>query len=136
MARGWDPRLWVVVADGERARVLMPDDAEGRFRTRLRLGTVEGSHCPPPLRNQSPHDARNAFAADLAHRLDDEAKDGSYDQLVIVGPGRVLHDVREALCQEARSRLAATMMVDRAGLLDHEVSSLVAHLWKAPAEAA
>jgi protein required for attachment to host cells len=131
-----DPRLWVLVADGERARVLTPETTEGRFTTCLRLGTVEGAHCPPPLRNQSLDDARNGFAADVAHRLDDEARDDTYDRLVVVAPGRVLHDVREAVGQLARSRLVGTVMAECVGLDDQDVSRLVAQWWRAPAEAA
>lgn len=136
MARRWDTRIWVVVADGERARVLMPDNAAGRFRTWLRLGTVEGSHCPPPLRNQPLDQARNVFAVDLAHRLDEEAGSGSYDQLVLLAPGRVLHELREVLGDASRSRLLAALPAEGRQLDDRDASSLVAHLWRAPAEAA
>ena len=136
MARPWDPGLWVVVADGERARVMMPGPDEGRFRTVLPLGTVEGPHCPPPLRNQSLDDARNGFATDLARRLDDEAKGGAYEQLVLVAPGIVLHDVREAMGADARSRIVGTVMAECARLDDKALSALVAQWWRMPAEAA
>jgi protein required for attachment to host cells len=128
--------MWVVVADGERVRVMTPGSEEGRFRTVLRLGTVEGSHCPPPLRNQSVDDARNAAVTDLARRLDDEAKQGAYEHLVLVAPSTLLHDVREALGPEARSRIVGTVTAECALLDDNALSPLVARWWRMPAEAA
>jgi hypothetical protein len=128
--------MWVLVADGERARVLTPDVVEGRFRTALRLGTVEGAHCPPLMRDQSLGDARNGFAIDVARRLDDEASEGTFESLVMVAPGRVMHDVREAMRQETRSKLLGTVMVDCSTLDDGQLSPLLSQWWRAPAAVA
>jgi protein required for attachment to host cells len=136
MSRAWEPRLWVLVADGERARVMKPDSVEGHFHTVLRLGTVEGCHCPPPLRNQTPGSARDAFVADVAHRLDAEAETESFDQLILVAPGIVLHDVKAMLGPQAQARLVGELARDCAGLDDDNLSRHLSRWWLAPAVAA
>jgi protein required for attachment to host cells len=136
MTHAGQPTLWVLIADGCRARVVVPSARDGEFHTLLRLGVAEHPHYPPALR-QEPHRVdKSQFAADLAHRLNQEADHGSYDQLVIVAPGHVVHDVRESLSKPALTRLAGTEMRDLAKLSDHDLSVHIARWWLAPTEVA
>ncbi len=136
MARMWETTMWVLVADGERARVMVPDATPGRFRTLLWLGAVQPPHCPPPLRDQRLGRACEVFTADLARRLDDEAASGSYDQLVLMAPTEVLHDLRVALGLQAEQRLVGVVDATCSGINDAALSAQLTRWWLAPAQAA
>ena len=130
------PVLWVLVVDGSRARVVMPDLVEGNFRTTLTLGTAEYPHEPPPLRDDGYRARAHSFAAEVGERLSDEARSGAFDQLVLVGPGHVVHDVRMHLSKLAASFVVGTVMHDFSQLNDQDLSPHLAQWWLAPAEMA
>lgn len=128
--------VWVLVADGERARVVTPDAVEGRFVTVLPLGVAEHPHRPPPLRHEQHHhlDKHQEFGREVARNLNYEAEQDTYDRLVLVAPGHVLHAVQEALSKAAAARVVATLPKDLTKLNDHDLSPHLADLWMAPAE--
>jgi protein required for attachment to host cells len=129
-------RLWVVVADGSHARILGPQDVEGRFATLTELAPAERTAYPPDLR-QEPHEVdKLQYAASIAHRLTAEAERGAYDQLVLVAPGHVLHALRDALGKPAATRLVGTLSKELTKFPDHEISPHLATWWVAPEAAA
>jgi hypothetical protein len=130
-----DTGLWVLVTDGERARVVAPSEIEGAFHTVLWLGTIEGAHCPPPLRDQTVEDARRMLVRDLARRLDDEADARAYERLVLVAPGVLLNELRQEL-GSARGLLAGTVAREGGSPDDAALSPALADWWSAPAHAA
>ncbi len=134
MPHAKQPKVWVLVADGERARVVTPDAIEPRFVTVLPLGVAEHPHYPPDLR-QDPHrlDKRH-FGTEVGRRLSLEAERGSYDQLVLVAPGHVLHAVQAELSKLAVARVVGTMPKDYAGLTNGALSAALAKWWLAPEE--
>ncbi len=52
------------------------------------------------------------FAAGLAAELNAAAYDGRYDHLIVVAPPRVLAELRQDLCKEARARVRAEIDKD------------------------
>ena len=127
------PTLWVLFADGARARVLIPDATAGRFRTTLPLGRAEHPHAPPSARDA---DDSRSFTAELGARLNQEALRGAFDRLVLVGPGHLLHDLQMRLNKRAGGCVIGTVMSDDNGLNDAELSLHLARWWLAPAVSA
>jgi len=136
MTQTKQPVLWVLVADGEHARVVTPEAVEGRFVTALTFGAADHPSYAPALR-QDPHQLdKLRFGADLAHRLNKEAEQESFDRLVLVAPGHVLHAVREALNKVAEPRVIGTMPKDFCKLNDHDLSAHLKEWWIVPATVA
>jgi protein required for attachment to host cells len=134
MTRARQPKLWVLVADGERARVVVPDTEEGTFVTLLPLGVAEHPHYPPELRQDPHHLDKLQFGAEVARRLNEEAERGSFDQLVLVAPGHVAHAVQAGLSKVAAPRVVGTVPKDYTKLPDAELSLALAKWWLAPAD--
>jgi hypothetical protein len=126
-------RLWVLVTDGQRARIVVPDAPEGRFRTLLPLGVCAYPHCPPPLRGHAEHRHHGAFASDVAARLNAAVADDAFEELLIVAPAMVAHEIRELLTGAALERLEGTVDHDFVGLDDVELSDHLTAWWVQPA---
>lgn len=136
MTRSKQPQVWVMIADGERARIVVPDVVEGTFRQLLPLGTAEHPHYPPALR-QEPHALDKVrFGHEVAQRLNEEAENGAYDQLVLVAPGHVLAAVRDGLSKLAAARVVGSMPKDYTKIPDRDLWNLLAVWWLAPPAAA
>ena len=125
-------RLWVLVTDGHRARIVEPAAAEGRFHTSLRLGVVEPPYCPPPLRHETSHLHHHQFVHDIAKRLNEEASENAFDELILVAPSAIGHDIRAALNGAARARLVSLLGHDYEGLDDAALSTHLARWWAPP----
>ena len=132
MNRVRQPQVWILVADGGHARIVVPEAAEGRFRTLLPLGAAEHPHYPPPLREDPRRLDKPRFVTDVAERLNWEAARGAYDQLVLVAPGHVLHAVRESLSRQAAGRVVGTVAKDYSELSNDELCRLLGAWWLAP----
>jgi protein required for attachment to host cells len=132
MPQAKQPKVWVLVADGERARVVTPDVIEPRFVTVLPLGVAEHPHYPPDLRQDPHHLDKLRFGTDVGRRLSLEAERGSYDQLVLVAPGHVLHAVQAELSKLAASRVVGTVPKDFTRLTNGALSAALAKWWLAP----
>ena len=130
--QGTQPKIWILVTDGERARIVVPDAAEGRFRVLLPLGTAEFPHCPPPLRDGPHHLNRIRFATEVAGRLNEEAENGAFDQLVLVAPGHTLAAVRDALSGTAAERVVGEVNRDCTKLPAEALSETLSKWWLAP----
>lgn len=124
--------LWILVTNGARAKVVMPDVVEGRFRTVLPLGTAEYPYAPPMLRDDGSGPCGMSFAVEVGQRLSLEAERGAFDRLVLVGPSHVLRDVRAYLSAAAQERLVGTLPRDCSRMTDPDLSPLVARWWVAP----
>ena len=69
--------------------------------------------------------AKIRFAKELASMLDRACRQGAFDQIIIVAPGRVLGTLREALAPQTRKLIRAEMNKD---LTNHPVSEIIAQL--------
>ena len=124
---------WVLVADGQRARVLerlslaepwqeLEDEAQEVFDPPShalgteRPGRVHESasttrHAIEP--RQDPHEARKeAFARDLADRLEAAAEARRFARLILVAPPSFLGHLRGALGDATRQRLRGSLDLD------------------------
>ena len=130
------PKLWVLIADGGRARIVMPEAHHGRFHTVLELGGETHPHFPPSERQDGQHKEEHTFAVGLAHRLNQEAAAGAYEKLVLVAPGHILHTVREGLNKQAAALLAGSLSKDLTKVPDHELKDHLAEWWMGSANLA
>lgn len=149
---GRQPVVWVLVADGERARVVVPAEREGQFATRIAFdpasarlhpdaagGAVDlryeaaeaGHHAEKPARDPKVL-GEQGFAASVAKHVNAHALRHDFDQLVLVAPGRTLHHLRDALGPQATQMVVGSASKDYAGLNDHELSPHLAQWWLAP----
>jgi hypothetical protein len=133
--QGEHARVWVLVTDGHRARIVVPDAAEGRFRTVLPLGVCAYPYCPPPLRSEIVHPHFGQFAADVASRLNRAAEQGMFEELVLVAPPIVDHDICKLLENTAAARMVGTLGENYAALSDEALSPYIARWWLPPATA-
>ncbi len=123
------PTLWVLLADGERARIVAPEAHHGRFRTVLDLGTAEHPHYPPNLRQEPHHLDERQFAVRLAAHLNEAEQQGTFERLVLAAPGHILHAVRAALSKPAEARLVGTLPKDLTKVPDHDLTDHLAEWW-------
>lgn len=130
---GTQPKIWILLADGEHARVVTPSAKEGQFHTEVRFqgaGTI-GQHTGSRL---DPHaQAKQHYAAGVATQLDQHAQAHDFDQLVLCAPPHTLHDLREALGKGTATKVVDSLNKDLVKLNDHDVSSHLAKWWLAPA---
>jgi protein required for attachment to host cells len=149
---GRQPVVWVLVADGARARVVVPAERQGQFATRIAFdpasarmapdaagGAVDlryeaaapGHHAEKPSRDPKSL-GEQGFAVSVAHHVNAHALRHDFDQLVLVAPAHTLHHLREALAPQAARLVVGSVTKDYAGLNDHAVSPHLAQWWLAP----
>ncbi len=147
-------RLWVVLADGEHARVVSPSPEHLQFATRVAfdsttahlashdLGTDRpgrGFKSAGTLRHaitpkEDPHKAaKHDFLVQVAHEVNEQAKSGSFDRLVLVAPAHALHDLREAISPQARDKVVGSLNKDLTKVPDHDLTSHLKESWLPPA---
>ena len=146
-------RLWVVLADGEHARVVSPSPEHLQFATRNAFDSIT-AHRPShdlgtdrpgrsfesggTLRHaitpkQDPHEAaKHDFLMQVAHEVNEQAA-GGFDRLVLVAPAHALHDLREAMGAQAAGKMVGTLAKDLTKVPDHELSGHLAEWWLPPA---
>ncbi len=150
-------KVWVLVADGEHARVVVPTAPHGQFATSFALDSATahlmshdlGSERPGRVNErasttrhaitprQDPHTAaKHKFALEVAKQVSSHAEAGDFDRLVLVAPGHTLHDLREALSAAARARIVGELGLDLTKTPDHELASHLAQWWVRPAATA
>lgn len=131
------PTVWVLVADGDHARVVTPQAVEGRFATVLDFKTGDsGAAKHSPGSRLDPHaHAEQVFIADIAHQIDHHDQLRAFDQLVLVAPPHALHDLREALGKSAQAKVVGSLHKDLVKLNDHDLSPHLKEFWLAPAAA-
>ncbi len=134
--------LWVVVADGEHARILKPGKRPGRYRTEQQIDSVAahkrasqlGSDQPgrafesaSALRHAvelrtDPHEmAKHRFLAEVARVINEAAAQSVFDRLVLVAPIHALHDLRQALSPASAEQLVGMLQKDLVKTPDPEI---------------
>lgn len=131
------PKLWVLVADGDHARVVTPQAVEGRFTTVLEFETGDsGAAQHRPGSRLDPHvHAEQVFITDIAHQIDHHDQLHAFDQLVLAAPPRALHDLREALGESVQAKVVGSLHKDLVMLNDHDLSPHLKEFWLAPGTA-
>lgn len=148
--------LWVIIADGEHARVVAPAAGQ-HFTTTLALDSASAHKMSRDLGTdrpgrsvesggpgagvtrhaiaprQDPHKAaKHDFIVEVAEQLNRHAAAGDFDHLVLVAPGHALHDLREALSAPARALVTGTLVKDLTKTPDHDLASHLAEYWHKP----
>ncbi|HYG87720.1 MAG TPA: host attachment protein [Azospirillum sp.] len=133
-------RVWFVLADGARARILdYRMGREGRFeeitreesedvqrRARQRANDLSGRNFmnSPDTRHTAgsrndPHaQAKIRFEHQIAHLVNQAAARNAFDALVIVAPPHTIGTLRQALCAAAKERLLRQATGDLLGMPD------------------
>ena len=148
------PKIWVVIADGEHARVVVPTAPHGQFATTLSFDSITahllshdlGSERPGRVNErgsttrhaieprQDPHKAaKQKFVAEVAKQINSHAEAGEFDQLVLVAPGHALHDLREGLSVTVTDKVTGSLVKDLTKTPDHDLVSHLAEWWRKPA---
>lgn len=146
-------RTWVLLADGEHARVVVPaprhqfhqltslDSAMAHKRSAA-LGTDRPGRSfesASPTRHAieprtDPHrSAKHEFLDFLAGHLAEADRADTFDRLVLVAPAEALHELRARLDGPVTAKLTATLTKD---LVKIPIAELATHLeafWTAPA---
>jgi len=134
---------WIVVADGEHARILVPTSERpdtyhtideitsktAHLRTsdlvsdtagRTFESAAPGRHAIAP--HHDPHvTAKHDFVTRIAAYIGVAAKNNLFERLVLVAPARALHDLRADLPPEAQSRLIGVLQHDLTKVSDHDI---------------
>ncbi len=164
--------LWIVIADGGHARVVVAKDHPGQFETDWAVDSPDAHHAGRDLVSDRPgrvfssarrpgraggglasgrgtegtavarhalvppsdprEEAKRSFAELLAQFLDDEAGRGAFDELVLVAPGHVMHDLRARLGRLANERVTGTLLKDLTAIPDRDLSQHLATWWRPP----
>jgi protein required for attachment to host cells len=147
-------KLWLVIADGEHARVVMPAPAN-QFKTTLALDSATAHKRSIDLGSDRPgrtqesatttrhaiapkHDlhelAKHDFLREVARQLEEHAAQREFDHLVLVAPARALTDLRAALGSSARAKLSGAIEKDLVNVPDHSLHTHLETWWRAPEE--
>lgn len=143
--------LWILVADGEHARILVPLATEGHFTTKIAFdsgsahlraadpasvvaaGPAKGSGRHGAAPSGSPHEqAKQSFLVDVGRRINALAQRDAFERLVLVAPARALHELRAALNHQACERVSDSESKDLVKLNDHDLSPHLAQWWVPP----
>jgi protein required for attachment to host cells len=133
--------LWIVVADGEHARIVTPRE-DGVLQTHQRIDSTSahlrssdlGADRPGRVHESAsvarhgveprtdPHAAaKERFARDLGRWLLNASREGEFDELLLVAPSHILADLREGLDKPAADKLRGVLAKDLTGVPDHEL---------------
>lgn len=138
-------QLWIVVADGEHARIVAPTAPHGQFATVLSFDSTDahrrssdlGDDRPTRQPRQDPHRAaEHGFIRFVALELDRHFAEGAFGELAIVAPSHALHDLRAALGAPATAATVGTLGKDLTKTPDHDLTSHLAEWWRKPPPAA
>lgn len=137
-------KLWIVVADGEHARILVPGETAGRYRTERSFDSMTahkrsadlGSDRPgrafesaTPTRHaitprHDPHAlAMRHFLDEVACQINEAAAQEIFARLVLAVPAHALHDLRSALSADSVARLVGIIQKDLVKVPDGEIGS-------------
>jgi protein required for attachment to host cells len=146
-----DSRLWVLIADGEHARVVAPTPFVDSFASVEGLDSLMAHRRSSDLGTERPgrvhesasttrhaieprHDlhreAKHAFSVEVAAQMEAQAAD--FDRLVVVAPPRALHDLRAALGPASAAKLVATLERDLVNVPDGDLGPHLVEWWAAP----
>lgn len=135
-------KVWYVIADGGRARFVERDE-KGAFRTlssfvstelhdrsgdlgRDRPSRVRESASPSRHAIEPKHDlhtaAKEDFVRQVVAELEGAHGEGSFDELVLVAPARVLAQLKEELSKPLAKLLRDDVQKDLTKIPDHDLS--------------
>ena len=140
------PRIWHVITDGGRARIVRKRDGQEAFDTlremvsadlhhatrdlgserpgRARESATTGRHAVEP--RQDLHEAeKHAFAHEVAAWVNTANTQDEFDALVLIAPAHALADLRQALDEPARRKITGQLQKD---LTKVPNADLAAHL--------
>ena len=153
MASAKHPRLWVLIADGEHARIVTPTASDKQFATVIAIDSASahqrshdlGSDRPGRVfesasvtrhaiaPHSDPHaNAKHHFAQEVAHIVDQQAAEGAFDRLVLVAPAHTLSDLRAAIGKVATAGVIGSETKDLTKVSDHDLSAHLADWWQKP----
>jgi len=153
MTSSKQPRVWILIADGEHARVVTPQESHGHFETVIAFDSASahlrstdlGSdkpgrsfesasitrHAIAP--RSDPHlNAKHHFVHDVAALIDQHDQKQEFDRLVLVAPAHALSDLREALGKSAATKVVGSVAKDLVKVNDHDLTAHLADWWLAP----
>ncbi|VTZ26318.1 conserved hypothetical protein [Methylocella tundrae] len=134
-------KLWIVVADGEHARIIAPRE-DGVLETHDRINSQSahlrskdlGSDRPGRVHESAttahhsaeprtdPHEAaKERFGRNLGHWLTEQSRQGAFDELLLVAPSHILTDLREELDRPAAEKLRGVLAKDLTKTPDDEL---------------
>ncbi len=131
------PRLWIVVADREKANIyrktmegleLIGDATAASGKTNLRKtdnykvsragGGAGHGHDP---RQEKQHHGDKAFIRTLALWLEEAEREKAFDRLALVAAPHTLGDIRSALSKAVHARVTAEVDKDLTKLSENEI---------------
>ncbi|MGC8470150.1 MAG: host attachment protein [Acetobacteraceae bacterium] len=145
-------KVWFVIADAGRARIVSPAAHPGGWKTVRALESMvlhekesDLGRDRPGRSFESATAARHAierreaakargaraFLAELADLVDAAAEEGEFARLVLVAPTPVLHNLAAALGPDAAGRVALSVAKDLAKVPDGELARHLGPAWLA-----
>lgn len=139
-------RLWVVVADQEKAyiyRKIISDGVEliatakaSNDETHHRISHKERAHLVSKTKMHhitDPHDIHERknelhFVQRLATWLDEAQKEDAFDRLLLIAAPKTLGELRPLLSEGVQMRLIAQLDKDLAGMPDHKIREHLAKI--------
>lgn len=131
------PRLWIIVADREKAHIYRktPQGMERIADARMghdhshheTVGSRGASHHGYDARSEKMHHSDGAFIKKLAAWLDLASKENVFDRLVLVASPHTLGDIRASLSKAMHACIAAEVDKDLIKMPEKEIE---AHLAK------
>jgi protein required for attachment to host cells len=141
------PRLWIAIADGEHARIVVQQAPEGGLHTSHEITSPDAGEQSRDLGSDRPgrvhesmgqtrhaiapkhdlHAMRKAeFLKSVAKQIDEAAGKDAFDSLVLVAPSHEIGILRDALGRQASDMLVGTLGKDLTKVPDHDLKSHLA----------
>jgi protein required for attachment to host cells len=141
------PRVWVVVADGSRARILSPAGMPASYTTVRELVAAEARQSSHELGGSAPgraqesaasvrhaieprvdlhEQAKERFAQEVAAMLNEAGAQGEFDSLVLVAQPRIAAPLRKALSAPVRHKISTEVAKDLTKTPNHELAQHLA----------
>lgn len=153
MASGQAPThtpVWIVIADGGRARVVVRATHDRGFETIRSFDAVAAHQSSAALGSERPgrtgerasglhhaieprtdrhQQAKKAFAALVADTINQAAGSGEFLSVILIAPTRVLATIRGGLDARARDMVAGSLAKDLTKVPDGDLPAHLASVW-------
>ncbi len=151
---GNEGTIWILVADGAHARVVVPMPRR-QFRTissfdsttaRRRAGELAGEKLGRSFESATPmrhaiepredpkRAAKQEFLRYVAEEMNSAAAAGQFDHLVLVAPVAALNVLRPALDPQVAARVSGALAKDVVKVADADLADHLLAFWRPPAE--
>jgi len=128
-----NPKIWFIVADGSRARIIAHTAGEKIFETVSELespdahlatrdlgankptrafGSADGTRHAIEPRSDFHDKAKLEFADMVADKIGDGAKNGMFQLFALVAPPKIIHEIKKRFSTDVSKRLAAELPKD------------------------